>query len=248
MKQQQAGSSSDRSAQLTSLLGSDSTTLDDTMDIDDFSSPIVYALDVVNEALVELSQVGIAIRQSSKVTETVRARNYAADHLDLSSLETLSWVALETLYPNAPESLLRNLCEGMVNRYARLKFRAPRHQALKKDTREEVFNLPTSSPKVEKSVSTPNIPVAGPSPNPKQGEHRGAPSIALSSLNSRQFQSNLRNIRMSRSRPGTTVILGKTHEPPLPQFDETGQAQCSWCFDQIGPNLVKDGHWSSMGR
>ncbi|KAF2691769.1 hypothetical protein K458DRAFT_398181 [Lentithecium fluviatile CBS 122367] len=248
VKQQQAGSSSDGSAQPTSLLDSDSTTPDDAMDIDHFSSPIAYALDVVNEALVELSQIGIAIRQSSKVTETVRARNYAADHFDLSLLETLSWVALETLYPNAPESLLRNLCEDMVNRYARLKFRAPRHQALKKDTRQEVPNLPTSSPKVEKSVSTPNIPATGPLPNPKQGKHRGAPSIVLSSLNSHQFQSNLHNVRMSRSQPGTTVILGKTHEPPLPQFDKTGQAQCSWCFNQIGPNLVKDGHWSSLGR
>ncbi|EWC48473.1 hypothetical protein DRE_02242 [Drechslerella stenobrocha 248] len=112
------------------------TTVDDGVGIDDMSSLVTISLEAIDESLTELSQVGIAIRQSSKTSETVRARRFVAGHANLRSYEALTFITLETLYPNAPESLLAQLSRSMVDRYARLLFRAPRNEVLKGDIRK----------------------------------------------------------------------------------------------------------------
>jgi hypothetical protein len=213
---------------------------------------MTLSLGAIDESLVELSQVGIAIRQSSRTTETVRARRFASEHLDLSSFEALAFLALETLCPNAPESLLVQLGKSMVDRYARLLFRAPRHDILKGDIRRQAPDSAAAPPINRLNVEDPqpaqNIGVTEQSVNLAERQHRAPPTIALSSVDWNRFQGELRIGQAPRSRSGTTVILAKTHEPPIPHFDDSGEVQCQWCFTDIGQNLVKDGRWSTLGR
>jgi len=213
---------------------------------------MTLSLGAIDESLVELSQVGIAIRQSSRTTETIRARRFASGHLDLSPFEALAFLALETLYPNAPESLLVQLGKSMVDRYAHLLFRAPRHDILKRDIRRQAPD-PAPAPSINRlNVEYPqpaqNNDVAEQSVNLAESQHRALPTIPPSSVDWNRFQEKLRTAQTPRSRSGTTVILAKTHEPPIPRFDDSGEVQCRWCFTNIGQNLVKDGRWSTIGR
>ena len=213
---------------------------------------MTLSLGAIDESLVELSQVGIAIRQSSRTTETVRARRFASAHLDLSSFEALAFLALETLYPNAPESLLVQLGKSMVDRYAHLLFRAPRHDILKRDIRRQAPDPAPAPPINRLAVEDPqpaqNHGVTEQSVNLAERQHIASPTIAPSSIDLNRFQEKFRIAQTPRSRSGTTVILAKTHEPPIPRFDDNGEVQCRWCFTDIGQNLVEDGRWSALGR
>jgi hypothetical protein len=222
------------------------------MDSDSPSYLINLSLGAIDEALVELSQVGIAIRQSSGTTETIRARRFASEFLDLSSIETLAVLALETLYPNATESLLVQLGKSVVDRYARLLFRARRQGSLKRDIRRQLPDpsvAPLINPRnVEYPQPIQNSGIVGRPVNLAEGQHHALPTIALSSVDLDRFQDNLRMGQTPKSRSGTTVILEKTHEPPIPHFDGSGEVKCRWCLKDIGQSLVKDGHWTKEGR
>jgi hypothetical protein len=213
---------------------------------------MTLSLGAIDESLVELSQVGIAIRQASRTTETVRARRFASAHLDLSSFEALAVLALETLYPNASESLLVQLGKSMVDRYAHLLFRAPRHDILKRDIRRQAPDPAPAPPINRLNVQDPqpaqNNGVTKQSVNLAERQHRARPTIALSSVDWNRFQEKLRIAQTPRSRSGTTVILAKAYEPPIPRFDDSGKVQCRWCFADIGQNLVKNGRWNTLGR
>ncbi|KAK2849628.1 hypothetical protein FQN49_005573 [Arthroderma sp. PD_2] len=229
---------------------------EDVMDIDDLQSLMALCLDAIDESLVELGQVGMAIRQSSRTTEIVRARRFASEHQDLSSFEALTFLALETLYPNAPESLITQLSRNMVDRHSRLLLRASRHNALKKDIRRHAPNLATddslapsgSRPNVDNLQYAQRIDTTSQSFNIAETQYIVPPTIAPTSLYLDKFHRKLNEPQAPRSRMGTTVILQRTPEPPVPHFDGNGEAQCRWCFSNIRQNLVKDGRWSSLGR
>jgi hypothetical protein len=231
---------------------SDSAILRDENDhtsTDDSLTSTKHFFEAIDEALEELGHVGVAIRQSSKTTETARARNFVSDRPEMLTFEILCFVALETLHPNAPASLLQQLCDSMVNRYARHLFRAPRQEALEQDTRRpppvspEQRTVITLRPKTAAGVTVPEQ-----LSHPVEARDYVRPVIPPSSMDSVRFQEHLRVARTPRSRSGTTVVLGKTHEPPIPLFDDSGQTRCEWCFRLIDQNLIEDGHWSSSGR
>ena len=232
------------------------TEVEEGIDSDELSSLRTVSLDAIDESLAELSQVAIAIRQSSKTTETVRARNFASGDRDLShalnSFETLAFLALETLYPNAPDSLLLQLGRSMADRYARLLLREPRHSTLKKDIRRQ-FPGPSSASDTEYTHAggqqpAQNVDVAEQIGQLAGRQRRVPPTVALSSVDWSRFQEKLRLLQTAKSRSGTTAILAKTHEPPVPHPDDDGNLRCEWCFTVLPPDLVNDGRWTSLGR
>ncbi|KAF3287639.1 hypothetical protein TWF970_007350 [Orbilia oligospora] len=217
--------------------------VDVDLSVDEILSVITYSCEAIDEALVELSQVAVAIRQSSKNSETARARKYASENLDLTSLEMISLLALEKLYPSAPESLIFQIAQSMIDRYARLKLRAFRHEQLKVDIR--------SRPQIPKSLSPPvreqkysqnqNILLPKHTKNPQ-------PAPTITSANWTQFQGNLDVLRGPRSQSGTTVVLAQKNEPPIPRFKSNQDRRCQWCFTKIGDDYIKEGRWTISGR
>jgi hypothetical protein len=199
--------------------------------------------EAIDKSLVELSHVGIAIRQSARTSETTRARRFVSTHHDLSSFEALSFLALETLYPNAQESLLLQLGKSMVDRYARLLFRGPRHLILKTDIRRQTSDSGEVS--LLNSSSGDNLFAAQ---NSSLIPLHRASTMAPSSVDGNRFREKHRMGQTPRSRSGTTVILKKTCEPPVPRFNEGDEIQCQWCFANITEELVEAGRWSTLGR
>ncbi|KAF3192014.1 hypothetical protein TWF788_004204 [Orbilia oligospora] len=241
-----------------------SSSVDVDLNIDEISSVITYSCEAIDEALVELSQVAVAIRQSSKNSETARARKYASENLDLTSLEMISLLALEKLYPSAPESLVFQIAQSMIDRYARLKLRAFRHEQLKVDIRSRPQVPKSLSPTVreqslEELVAIDNTkPGNLPPPQniltqnqsilpPKHTKNlQLAPTIT--SANWTQFQGNLDVLRGPRSQSGTTVVLAQKNEPPIPRFKSNQDRRCQWCFTKIGDDCIKEGRWTISGR
>lgn len=222
---------------------------DKDVEIADSSSPVTVALEAIDECLMELSHVGIAIRQSARATETTRARRSVAGHHYLTSFEAVTFLAVETLYPNAPQSLQLQLSKSMVDRYARLLFRASRHGLLKTDIRKQTAAEGLATRGGESNIETQEGSGSGKSFKLSERQHQSSPTVAPTSVDLSGFLDIRKNVRHSKSRSGTTTaILGKTPEPPVPQFDGKEEVRCQWCFINIEQSLVNKGRWTISGR
>ncbi|KAK6499015.1 hypothetical protein TWF481_011584 [Arthrobotrys musiformis] len=245
-------------------LDSDELGASEDLDVGEIPSVVAYSCEAIEEALSDLSQVAVAIRQSSKNSETARARKYASEHLDLTSYEMLSILALETLYPSAPESLIFQLSQSMVDRYARLKLRAFRHEQLRQDIRPRPhtqrgpgtqtveMNLVVTTLKSENSPfpldvsTTPQLNIDGTGPE-QNINIPWQPAQTVTSANLTQFQEKLDILRRPKSRSGTTVVLAQKNEPPVPQL-KNGRRICDWCFTKLDYEHVENGRWTIAGR
>lgn len=173
----------------------------------------------------------------------------------MNAYEVLCSIALELLYQNSPETLIQQLSESMVNRYARQLFRAPRQNLLDQDLRQPVRSDNLTSlgqnfiRKIDVSLSTSAIQLY--SQDEKKSSSTNAPISSVDTLKFQEYRSKQDNLKVHPSgdhRPGTTVILGKIQEPPLPVFGGKQQVQCEWCFRPLGTEIVEDKRWSAKGR
>jgi hypothetical protein len=217
----------------------------------DAQSDLAIAHEAIDESLAELSQVGIAIRNSSKTTEASRARRFAATSLDLTVLEALVFLAVETLFPSAPESLQAQLGQSMVDRHLRLLYRASQHNILKTDCRKQGAGL--EQPLVNVGAKTPIAEHGQSGPRATNQDFSSffpAPStFALTSFDSKDFREKQHTPRLPKSRAGTTTtVLGATHEPAIPNFEGNQSATCRWCFASIPDSYVENGRWTAAGR
>ncbi|RDW84228.1 hypothetical protein BP6252_01818 [Coleophoma cylindrospora] len=216
----------------------------------------------IEEAISRLNKLAIAIRQSSRSTATRRARNYAAENKDLSGFEQIARAALESLYPNASESLRIHLCNIMTDRYAKLEFLKHKHG------QREILPKPTIKPSVIEAQSTEEV-AATPSKTlesyvvPRILDLEGAiPSRQRtmhppfsSSLDRSLLHENLGLRRPITQQPESRVVSVYNddeilHEPRTPDF-EVGKMKkiCEWCYKYISKSVLdKDGRWSASGK
>jgi hypothetical protein len=104
----------------TSFDGPGSDDSDDSGPDDSGNSQNV-AFEGIHEAICQLDQLAISIRLSSTSILTRRVNAFAERKTeDLISFETAALLAVENLYPEAAESLHRQLSKSMTDRYARL--------------------------------------------------------------------------------------------------------------------------------
>lgn len=134
------------------------------------TNELIPMLAGIEDAISRLNKLAIAIRQSSRSTAIRRARKFAAENADLSGFEQIARAALESLYPNAPESLRIHLCNTITDRYAKLEFLKHKHGQLEtvhqpaikpsmRDTQPTREAVATPSKTPEPNV-VPKIPVA----------------------------------------------------------------------------------------
>jgi hypothetical protein len=211
--------------------------------------PITYHTEAIDEALEALSNVGIAIRQSSRVTETAQARKLLSERPGSQHFELISHIMLETLYPSAPESLLLQLRESLVNRYARHLYRAPVQEAFEKDTRmHSTDELSAQSPQQHRAYGNDAIETMSKQPQTLAPRHATLAAMQTPpSIRSSQFSTNLKAAQNFVRPTPTLVHLGKIYGPPVPEFDITGTARCEYCFHTIDHSLAHGGRWSPLG-
>ncbi|PGH09648.1 hypothetical protein AJ79_05613 [Helicocarpus griseus UAMH5409] len=232
-----------------------SATQSEDTEMTDSSDPITVGLEGIDESLTELSRLAIAIRQSPKVTETTRARNFANANADLAPFEIIAFLAVEALYPNAPESLQLQLSKSMVDRYALLLYRAPRQRRLGNDTRRQVMRQNDAEsniqPEVENHYSADVESAAEHTSNHLQAQTLLQLAAEPTSVDQSRFRRNLSylNNLVPKSQSGTTTaVLGRTHEPPVPVSTDEYVTQCQWCYRSIDQSLVQNGRWTRLGR
>jgi hypothetical protein len=211
--------------------------------------PITYHTEAIDEALEALSNVGIAIRQSSRVTETAQARKSLSERPGNYHFALLSHIMLETLYPSAPETLLLQLRESPVNRYARHLYRVPVQEALEEDVRAHATSAPSitlqQQHRAYEADSIENMSKQSQTLAPRNASLMAIQ--ALPSIRSSQFSMNLRAAQNFVHPSPTLVRLGKIYGPPVPEFDTAGKARCGYCFHMIDHSLAHNGRWSPMG-
>jgi hypothetical protein len=223
----------------------------------DASSDVAIAHEAIDESLAELSQVSISLPNSAKTTETTSARRYAATRLDSTVFENVTFLAVETLFPNAPESLQAQLGRSMVDRYLRLRYRASRRNNLDNHSRNKAVDLqrpPIGSPAKTTFAEQQQLSTAGTNQNLAVltllgGKLPTASTFTPTSLDSEAFQRRLDRLQPPISRAGaTTTVLGDTHDPPIPDYQDNPHVACRWCFESIPASFVENEHWTSAGR
>jgi hypothetical protein len=209
--------------------------------------PITYHSEAIDEALEGLGNVSVAIQQSSRVTETVLAKRMLSNRADSHHFELLCYLVLENLYPSAPETLLSQLRETMINRYARNLYRGPVQEALEKDMKDQLESIPShhSPTRALESKSHESTPERPSMLIPQQTQLLSPP--ALPSIRSSQFSRNFKAAQNIIQPTPTLVNYGKVYGPPIPVFDDSGNARCAYCFQMINQSLVEKGEWNALG-
>lgn len=97
------------------------------------------ALKGIRDALEQLSNLAVSIRQSSVSTTTARImafREKEQNQEHFRRFGKVSMVVIERLYPSAAESLRDRLHESMLDRYAKLRYWDAHNQKLNIDSRK----------------------------------------------------------------------------------------------------------------
>jgi hypothetical protein len=212
----------------------------------------------IEEAISRLNRLAIAIRQSSRSVATTRARRYAAENRYLSEFEEAARSALESLYPNASESLRSHLCNTMTDRYAKLEFQRHKYGKAEERPPDQVSETKSSLETLRREEETPSKATApqGPShmqftPSRKPPAHR----LPLPTLDRSLLHENLGLKRPMTKQPASRAVSvfradEILHEPPTPVF-EAGETKsdCEWCRRGLFlSDLSKPGRWSDRGK
>lgn len=215
----------------------------------------------IQDSMTRLNKLALTIRQSSRSAAITLARNYATANADLDDLEHLVSIALETLYPNAPESLRKQLCDTMTDRYAKLEYNAYRQgksQARPLRRLEPGGGTTARGDKGQARASS----MVFPSTSLKDPYHEQEDTQALeqtrqrkplSSIDTRLLRENLGHDHIPTPQSRRTLSVYQAddglHEPPPPRFEDGGtHTECEWCHEMIDRSLLRDQSWSDLGR
>ena len=205
------------------------------------------AVSSIDRTLMQLSHVGYSIRNSSRTTETTRARRFVAVHHDMSLFETTAFQAIAILFSRAPDALQSLLGRSMVDRYARVLYRTRRQDGLSSDGRHQVSGPMTTLLKRNSATnfqvklrSTVDIQIAAP---------RALPTLELTSVHTSEFRKRLQSPAGPKFDSGvTTVLLQHCQEPVLPPLRSEDGRTCRWCSKTLGLHEIEKDRWTVRGR
>ncbi|KAK6336872.1 hypothetical protein TWF718_009661 [Orbilia javanica] len=250
---------------------SSSNTIDaagDNIIKDALPSHLSVAFSGIEESITRLNKLGIAIRLSSRSTVVARARNFASQNpelIRLSEFEDRAYLALQSLYPNASDTLRQQLADAMTDRYAKLRYEFYRTRA--QDSPGLSVNAPSSSPSSQKLSALDPPPTkftnkqnTTPPVEEKQHITVNFRSFPQSSIDTSRLDANLKEIvatgTFPKSKPPKTLTVhtNRQREPPCPKFNsDKDYTRCDWCSQIIGRSLThiwRSGYtgWSEEGR
>ncbi|KAJ4065440.1 hypothetical protein NW756_004716 [Fusarium oxysporum] len=227
----------------------------------DLESEARAALAGIKDSLKSLNKLAITIRQSSRSYALTLARNFATMNRSLEDLEELIVTSLETLYPNAPESLREHICNTLTDRYARLEYSAYiNDKSSSKSSKQAQGGEAPMRPKIEEeaigqtSVISRSKTVEFDHVQKKtQEENPNLQQKPLSSLDTGLLRQRFNNEHIKSSQSKITLSVyesdGHLYEPKPPKF-EAGEAevQCEWCNELLDRSVVRNNRWSNIGR
>jgi hypothetical protein len=217
---------------------------------------VSIALAATKDVLRDLNTIVLTIRQSSRSSVLNLARNYAISNSGLEYLENLVLVALEALYPNAPEGLRQHLCNTMTDRYARLEHDAHRRGKTSNWSWpvirqvDELKDLDKGKQPIE-NMESKYMTYQEPKTQHMEIMDQEAQANPLSSIDTTDLRRKLVPSATPRSIRSLSVYKADTglHEPPLPQFQGTDtEVECEWCGDMLDGSILDDEGWSTSGR
>lgn len=220
----------------------------------------------IEESITRLNKLGIAIRSSSRSTTTARARRFASQNPQLTRLrkfEEIAYLALQSLYPNASESLRQQLVAAMTDRYTKLQYESYRRR---NDLTHSQQSAEARSPsnrdqntkeggRVDQTMESSSEQYSTTHPLKPPDIRIGIPA---SSIDTTLLHANLEKAAPTapetRSAKTMTIHTTRLREPPVPNFEGGKEyVSCQWCFQDIDRSFIRvsqDGHieWSNKGR
>ncbi|KAF5702071.1 hypothetical protein FMUND_13624 [Fusarium mundagurra] len=207
-------------------------------------SEATAALAGIRDSLKSLNKIAISIRQSSRSYALTLARNFATSHRNLEDLEELVLTSLETLYPNAPESLREHICNTLTDRPPK---QPPGGEAIPSPINDQEPVQQSSIISRSKTVEFDHI---------QKRTQENSPNFQqkpLSSLDTGLLRQSFNNEKIKSSQSKRTLSVyesdGNLHEPEPPKFEDgEAQVQCEWCYELLDRSVVRNNKWSNIGR
>ncbi|RSL44910.1 hypothetical protein CEP53_011015 [Fusarium sp. AF-6] len=194
----------------------------------------------VSEALKRLHQIGMAVRQSSTMSHTRRAREYT-ESLDLSSFTQLASLCLRSLFATASRELLKHLTASMTDTYRLFIYR---RKDIEPSTRQRYPRLSTipESPTSEDMPAESMCP-SGLGQSALWGVTRRRPAVAQSrptTIDTREAASRLGRLTRPSTRRNTSSVLVSQVDYPEPAEDSD---TCDWCFRPLPEDTFEGDNW-----
>ncbi|KLU89428.1 hypothetical protein MAPG_08399 [Magnaporthiopsis poae ATCC 64411] len=232
---------------LRQLLPLDARSVDSgDSDLSDDSDPRGVAFEGIEEAIAQLNNLGISIRQPSTSRLESKVKAFAAKRVvQLNDFEMLALLAVQRLYPDAAPSLHRRLSRHMVDTHMRLLYWKSHKEKLEADRGGHSRQDPQPKPKPLRIVSNPE-----PSIHKLLGEtgERPAP-VALSETEATTVPSHAPapiqrqhgNVKETRHGAPTTVLNTPVKFPPPPKAEDGNK--CWYCLKVHLAEEYEDGTW-----
>jgi hypothetical protein len=215
----------------------------------------------IQKSINELDRLAIYIRQSSTSSLDARVKAFGARKLaQVASFETLATLAVNGLYPDAPEILRQRLSKSMTQRYTRLLYWRSHDKKLRADRRRQ--GQPRDG-RVQSELNTP--PVSAPEPpqqqqrfaktyssdQPKPGTrsiNRGTSWLSgtiVSNTGSHLALPPAEGLMPRPRRATATTVLGGEAKFPNPPKAEDGEDQkpCPYCRKKFSRVDLADVRW-----
>lgn len=191
------------------------------------------------------------------------ARNYATENRDLEYFETIALISLERLYPNAPATLRKQLCDTMTDRYAKLVYNAHCRSTCQADGQQDAKAASLKKEKLQEPELTYSEKDDGDTDTVQKvhslskfekmalKDQQSGPTSSFDTRRLYEVLSDQYKPDVSQSRSSVSVyqIDNQLHEPQPPRF-ENGETHisCAWCQEIIDQSFVTEKGWSNKGR
>jgi len=213
-------------------------------------------LAAVEATLSRLNRLGVTIRQASRGRIDVKVKTFAAN-LDTRPFADAAQVVVQTLYPNAHQSLREYLGKTMTERYAAILYL--RHRREKLQSRRPLNSpfagpqLPTIGEGVQagKGRLPPVHDFFGKGPAASQPftkiPYAGSQSD-LSTVNTKLLRHALQRTANfeapTERRTGTSSVqVSQGNYPGLPRGKEGNYITCEWCTKAIDKRVTNEADW-----
>lgn len=208
-------------------------------------------LEEMDETLTRLTRMGVAIRQSSQVSQGARVSAFASK-LDVGAFERLATLSISTLYPEAHQQLRERLVDSMVTRYTTINYLQYRQSTLQNrhivqrprmtpiEESDEQMAMDTSKVRNESeshAISQPAVPPSSrnlPPPPPSQS--------GLSSLDSTILREKLKG--SSRTQRASSVFVSQAQYPRPKRDSAKSLAVCEWCAEPLSEEALDETAWT----
>lgn len=214
------------------------------------------ALTTIEATLPRLTSLGATIRQVSRGRIEIKAQKFASDvRPDLRSFTDASQAIIQALYPNAHQTLRRNLAKTMTDRYTTIVYAI--HRARKRQTRRPAAPAISLPPIDESAAITPQttqpdnstaaILLDFPVSAPQRQIYDVVSHSDLSTIDSKHPKwkaiqgSDFLEGRSEQGRRGTSSVhFSQGIYPPLPSQKDANPSLCDWCGAAIEKKMSED--------